>query len=163
MTAPLTDTVTMRAGDDGRDAGGRVIAASVDALVAAVGDAGARQIAVQGRLTEVPTLRLQPGQSLRGTTPDAALIFRAGMDGVMLSCGNEVAAICLETSPDQRSLFNDMSRESFEQLTLRDVTAVGRVQILAGGRLRSGDLDVSGLDVVGADARFRCHGRRVRA
>src|SRR5271170_5423466 len=129
----------------------RVVATAVE-LVAATKDASVQKITVRGSLTSVPSLRLAPGQVLCGADAHAAIIF-AGVDGVQLSCDNQIRGLSLQTKPDKRAIFNDTSVGSLGRILLAQVTAIGQVQILARDRVRGGHIDVQGLDVIAADAR----------
>jgi hypothetical protein len=60
---------------------------SVDALIAAIGE-GVGTVVVSGRLSNVPSLRLSPGQSLCGAAEDSKIAFADGADGVELTCDN---------------------------------------------------------------------------
>jgi hypothetical protein len=44
-------------------------------------------------------------------------------------------------------------RKVSDQIELRGVTTIGRVQILARDKVRGGHVDVNGLDIIAADAR----------
>jgi hypothetical protein len=124
---------------------------TVDALVAAAKDGSARHIAVQGRLNGAPSIALSPGPTLRGDGDGAAVSFAA--DGLQLSSDNRVHNIRLETAPEKRAIFNDTSVDSLGRIELRGVTTVGRVQILARDKVKAGHVDVTGLDIIAADAR----------
>ncbi|GAB2557995.1 hypothetical protein [Rhodanobacter koreensis] len=130
-----------------------IVVGSVAELVRAAQDPGIRQIVVDGELTEVPALRLSPGQVLLGQGDDAALIFAAGIDGLQLTSDNEVHGLHLVASADRRAIYNDTQVESLGRLVLGEVTTIGQVQILACDKVRSGHVEVAGLDVVSADAR----------
>jgi hypothetical protein len=96
---------------------------------------------------------LPPGVSLRGEGADAALVFATGSDGAQLTRDNELSALRLETSgPQLRAIHNDASQASFGTLTLRGLSVLGRVELLAKDALRSGHLTVDGLDIEAADA-----------
>jgi hypothetical protein len=126
---------------------------TVDELVAATADASTKRIVVSGNLTDAPLIKLQPGQSLQGTDSNASITFCSGADGVQLSTDSSLGRLRLNVSPDRRAIFNDTRVLSLGRLELRDVTAVGRVQILARDRVRGGHVDVEGVDIVAADAR----------
>ncbi|GGY16320.1 hypothetical protein GCM10008098_04470 [Rhodanobacter panaciterrae] len=130
-----------------------IVVSSVAELVRAVQDTGIRQIVVSGELADVPTLRLSPGQVLQGHDDDAALIFATGIDGLQLTTDNEVHSLHLVASSDRRAIHNDTQVESLGRLVLGEVTTIGQVQILARDKVRSGHVEVAGLDVVSADAR----------
>lgn len=124
---------------------------TVDALVAASKDKSARHIVVLGKLTDVPSITLLPGQTLRGDGDGAGVVFAA--EGLQLSSDNRVHNIRLETTPDKRAIFNDTSVDSFGRIELRGVTTIGRVQILARDKVKAGHVDVTGLDIIAADTR----------
>lgn len=130
-----------------------IVVSSVAELIRAVQDTGIRQITVDGELAGVPALRLSPGQVLLGQGDDAALIFTSGIDGLQLTTDNEVHDLHLVASPDRRAIHNDTQVESLGRLVLGEVTTIGQVQILARDKVRSGHVEVAGLDVVSADAR----------
>jgi hypothetical protein len=131
-----------------------------DALVAAIGE-GIGKIVVSGRLSNVPSLSLSPGQSLWGAAGDSKIAFADGADGMELTSDNGIHNVHLCASPERRAIFNDTSASSLGRIQLRSVTTHGRVQILARDKVRGGHVDVNGLDVVAADARVereRPHG-----
>ena len=126
---------------------------TADALVAATKDTSVQRIVVQGNLTNVPSLRLAPGQFLRGEHERSSVSFVPGIDGLQLSSDNRVHSIRLNASNAKRAIFNDTSVESFGRIELRGVTTTGRVQILARDSVRAGHVEVNGLDIISADAR----------
>ena len=132
---------------------GEWVAGSAAELVALIEDRSVREIVVRGELAEVPTLRLRPGQSLRGEDAASAIGFAVASDGLQLSADSRVQGIRLQTAPERRAIFNDTSVASLGQLVLRGVTVVGRVQLLARDAVRAGHVEVDGLEIVAADAR----------
>ncbi|HEY8009959.1 MAG TPA: hypothetical protein VIE67_03075 [Rudaea sp.] len=131
----------------------RVVCTTADDLVAAAKDADAGPIVVRGLLTDVPSIRLAPGQTLQGENDLAEISFARGIDGLQLSSDNQVSGIRLDASPEKRAIFNDTGVDSLGRIRLAGVTATGQVQILARDNVRSGHVEVDGLDVVAADAR----------
>jgi len=127
--------------------------ATLDELVAAAKDKSTQHIVVHGNLTNAPSIRLSPGQSLRGDGEGAAVTFAKGGDGLQLSSDNRVHNIHLNASADKRAIFNDTSVASLGRIELRGVTTNGCVRILARDKVRAGHVDVNGLDIVTADAR----------
>ncbi|HWM82721.1 MAG TPA: hypothetical protein VNQ56_11735 [Pseudolabrys sp.] len=126
---------------------------TVDALVAATSDRSIQRIVVGGHLSDVPSISLSPGQSLRGSDEHATLAFVAGSGGLCLSSDNRIHNIRLQASADQCAIFNDTSVESLGRIELRSVTTIGCVRIVARNKVRGGHVDVNGLDIVAADAR----------
>lgn len=127
--------------------------ATLDELVAAAKDKSTQHIVVHGNLTNAPSIRLSPGQSLHGDGDGAAITFAKGGDGLQLSCDNRVHNIRLNASANKRAIFNDTSVASLGRIELRGVTTNGCVRILARDKVRAGHVDVNGLDIVTADAR----------
>ena len=130
-----------------------VAVSTVAELTAAAQNPSIRWITVRGQVVESPSLRLSPGQSLRGEDGLAGITFAGGAEGVQLSADNTVRDIHLHVAPDKRAIFNDTSVDSLGRIELRGVTTTGRVQVLARDRVRGGHVDVHGLDIVAADAR----------
>lgn len=129
------------------------IVTTADELVIAIGKKGTHHIVVHGNLTDAPSVKLSPGQSLRGEGDGAAVTFVEGSDGLQLSSDNRVHNIRLNASVDKRAIFNDTSVASLGRIELRGVTTNGYVQILARDKVRGGHVDVNGLDIIAADAR----------
>ena len=107
---------------------------TVEHLVAATKDAGIHQIVVRGNLANAPTIRLSPGQSLRGEDDESRVTFAAGSDGIQLSSDNRIHNIRLNASAAKRAIFNDTSVATLGRIELRGVTTTGCVQILAATR-----------------------------
>jgi len=131
------------------------VVSSTDELITATRTSGVRRLTIRGSLANVPSVRLSPGQSLHGENGGAEIHFVAGADGLQLSSDNVVRGVRVEVTPDKRAIFNDTSVETLGHMTLGDVTAVGQVQILARDKVRSGHVEVNGLDIIAADARAR--------
>jgi len=129
------------------------VAETVDELIALTKDAKIRLIVVRGDLAKTPSIRLSPGQSLRGDGGQTRITFADGTDGLQLSSDNRLHNIHLYAAPDKRAIFNDTSVASLGRIELRSVTTTGRVQILARDKVRGGHVDVDGLDIIAADAR----------
>jgi hypothetical protein len=121
-------------------------------LLAAAADADVRHITVRADLTELPTFRLLPGQTLTAD-PRAALRFAAGQDGLQVSTDNRVEDLELCADLDRRALFNDTHVERLGRLVLRNLRTTGVVQLLARGEVRSGHVEAESVDIVAADAR----------
>jgi hypothetical protein len=126
---------------------------TVEQLVTATKDKGAHHIIVHGALANAPTIRLSPGQSLRGDGDGATVTFAQDADGLELSSDNRIHNIRLNAARGKRAIFNNTSVESLGRIELRSVTTTGRVQILVRDKVRAGHVDVDGLDIIAADAR----------
>ena len=129
--------------------------ATIDDLIAACHDTGARRVIVNGKLENAPSIRLAPGQALLGGDDHASIAFADDVDGLQLTTDNEVSGLRLTTSPDKRVIFNDTQVAGLGRMRLAGITAVGQVQILVRDAVMGGHVDVEGLDIVAADARAR--------
>ena len=126
---------------------------SVEQLLEAAQDTDVEQIIVRGAISQVPSLRLSPGQRLVGEQESAALLFRPEIDGLQLTTDNEVRDLQLQVSSQRRALFTDTSEQTLGRLLLSHLSVVGQVQILLRDQLRGGHISVNGLDILAADAR----------
>jgi len=126
---------------------------TTDALIAAIQDESIAKVVISGRVVDVPTIRLSPGRSLCGAAEGAIIAFAPGADGVELSSDNSVHDLHLSASPGKRAIFNDAACATLGRIELHGVCTTGHVQILARGQVRSGHVDVNGLDIIAADSR----------
>jgi len=129
--------------------------ATSDELVAAIRSPTIRRIVVHGRIENALSVCLAPGQILCGEDDLCSIAFVEGVDGVQLSADNEISRLKLVASRDKRVIFNDTQVDSLGRLRLSGITATGQVQILARDAVKSGHVEVDGLDIVAADARAR--------
>jgi hypothetical protein len=126
---------------------------STEALLAAVGNADVKTITVTQDIVGVPSLRLTPGQVLRGGEPSPTIRFRAGEDGVQLSSDNTVHGLRLGCDPSSRVIFNDTTVPHLGRLELRSLTVTGVVQILARDEVRGGHVEAHDVHIEDGDAR----------
>jgi hypothetical protein len=131
-------------------AGSRVGSASE--LISAVCESEL-DIVVTASLTELPTLRLSPGETLGGATPDVSMTFARDQEGLQLSSDNRVENLTLATDPDRRAVFNDTRVEHLGRLVLRKLRVTGVVHLLAHDKVRSGHVEAEDVDILAADAR----------
>ncbi len=126
------------------------VATTVAELVEAV-QVGAA-VVVRGRLEGVPSLRLSPGQTLRGSA-GAAIRFGPKIGGITLTSDNIVEDVELLADPACGVLCNDTAAEGFGRLALRRLRVTGCVRVIAAGAAAGGHVDVLDVHVVAADAR----------
>ncbi|KEY60627.1 hypothetical protein [Serratia sp. DD3] len=129
------------------------IVSTVEALQAVLEDNTCQHIIVRGALSKLPSIRLAPGKILSGENEEAKLLFAQGVDGLQLTCDNQVTGLYLETSVDKRAIFNDTQLDNLGRLQLSQISTIGQVQILAQDKVRAGHVEVDGLDVIAADTR----------
>ena len=130
-----------------------IIVSTAAELMSAVADPSNRDIVVAGDLEAVASVRLQPGQALKGIRPDVTIGFGTGQDGICLTRDNELAGLRLQTGPDRRAVFNDASSPHLGRMLLRGLEVTGCVRLLAEGAIRGGHVEMDGVDVAAADAR----------
>ena len=120
----------------------------------------AAEIEVRGTVSGMPMITLKPGVVLRGG------VLEFGAKGVRLTSQNTLDGVTVRTAADEVALLNDTSVDDLGTLTLRNVTTVGQVLLLADDSVRAGHVVVDGLHVERADVRGRAvrpHGFGVEA
>jgi hypothetical protein len=128
--------------------------ASVQALIQAISDPTVQTITITQDLSDVPEIHLSSNKTLRGRPDRASVLkFAQGVHGVCLTSDNVLANLVLLTSPDHFAIWNDERASNLGTLTLRSITAVGRVRLLARDAVRGGHVEIEGLDIVAADTR----------
>ena len=128
------------------------VATTTSELVEAVRAGQNASIEVRGRLDGAPSLRLKPGQKLRGAA-GASIRFEPGRDGVVLTADNVVEDIELRTDPERRALYNDTNAEGFGHLLLRRLRMTGCVRLIANDVAAGGHVEAQDVHVTDADAR----------
>jgi hypothetical protein len=106
-------------------------ASTFEQFVALTKDKSVQRILIDAEMKDAPSVRLSPGQSLRGQREHSSITFAAGVDGVQLSSDNRIHNIRLRASENKRAIYNDTSVESLGRIELRGVSTTGCVQILA--------------------------------
>ncbi|HEY3658030.1 MAG TPA: hypothetical protein VGL34_23895 [Steroidobacteraceae bacterium] len=124
--------------------------ATAEQLVALTKEPRARHLVVCGNLANVPSFRLAPGQTLTGHRDNASISFVEGVDGLQLSSNNEVRNLRLKASAGRLAIFNDTTVVPMGTIRLIGITTVGQVQLLARDTVRSGHVEVDGLDIMAA-------------
>jgi hypothetical protein len=126
---------------------------TVDELLAAVQDRQAKIITVNGELADAPSIRLAPGQSLKGSDEASTIRFRPGQDGVQLSSDNEVSNLVVVCDVERRAIFNDTTEAQLGRIELKALKVTGVVQILAKDGVRGGHVEAHQIHIEAADAR----------
>jgi hypothetical protein len=135
------------------DCGQEYVVNSVQELIKVASDSAVGTITIAQDLENVPEIRLSPRMTLRGHQNRKPVLRFLDGNGVCLSSDNAVENISLLVTPDRLALWNDDSVNSLGTLTLRSVSTIGRVRLLARGAIRKGHVEIEGLDIVAADAR----------
>lgn len=126
---------------------------TVAELLAAAQNPQVAQIQLATSLSNVPSVRLLPGQTLSAADAQTAIRFAAGQDGLQLSADNQVEHLTLVTDPERRAIFNDTTVAHLGRLTLRRLSITGVVQLLARDQVGGGHVEAHDIDIVSADAR----------
>lgn len=124
------------------------VVTNAEELQAAVTD-GVASIEISGTITGSPRLVLAPGVRLSG----GRLEF--GSKGVLLTKDNTVEGTEIVVPEHEIAIYADVTQEDWGTLTLRDVTTVGQVALIAEGAVRRGHVVIEGLTITAADVRGR--------
>jgi hypothetical protein len=128
--------------------------ATAEELIAATRNKNINEINVSADLTDLSPLRLMPGQTLRSASDrHAVLSFRPDADGLEVTTDNSVFDLDVRVAPTHRAIWNARTVDDMGTLVIRSVRTIGSVQIIATDKVRSGRIEVDGLDIRFADAR----------
>ena len=126
---------------------------TVAELLAAAQNPLVSQIQLAASLSNVPSVRLLPGQTLSAADAQTAIRFASGEDGLQLSADNQVEHLSLITDPERRAIFNDTTVAHLGRLTLRRLSITGVLKLLARDQVCGGHVEAHDIDIVSADAR----------
>lgn len=118
--------------------------------------AKATLIEVAGRIENLASVRLAGGTVLRGATPDAALHFKPGQPGLILSANHQVNNLRLETDAAQIALGLADDASDLGKLEICDLQMVGRFHLEAS-TAKSAQLTLDNIHVERADAALAAH------
>ena len=128
--------------------------ANAEELIAATRNKKVIEINISADLSDLSPLRLMPGQTLRSASErHVVLSFRTEADGLEVTTDNSVFDLDLRVTPTHRAIWNDRTVDSLGTLVIRSVRTIGSVQIIATDKVRSGRVEVDGLDIRSADTR----------
>lgn len=83
-------------------------------------------------INAVNTIKLKEGQKLISNKKNILLSFING-GGIELTGDNEISNISIQTSPDKRAIYIDSNLEDLKEITLKNLTVTGMVQLLTRG------------------------------
>src|ERR1700745_1465072 len=130
----------------------RMAVATAEELIAATQNKKVSEINVSADLADLSPLRLMQGQTLRSASDrHAVLSFRPDADGLEVTTENSVFDLDVLVAPTHRAIWNDRTVDSLGTLVIRSVQTIGSVQIMATDKVRSGRIEVDGLDIRSAD------------
>jgi hypothetical protein len=132
----------------------RMAVTTAEELIAATRNKKISEINVSADLADLSPLRLMPGQTLRSASDrHAVLSFRPEADGLEVTTDNSVLGLDVRVAPTHRAIWNDRTVDSLGTHVIRSVGTIGSVQIIATDKVRSGRIEVDGLDIHSADTR----------
>lgn len=111
-----------------------------------------KTIELVNSINAVNSIRLKEGQKLVSSEKNILLSFING-DGIQLTGDNEISNISIQTSPNKRAIYIDSELEDLKEITLKNLTVTGMVQLLTRGNNKTLTVKIDGLDIVSADAR----------
>ena len=126
---------------------------TVAELLAATQNPQVARIQLAASLSNVPSVRLLPGQTLSAADIQTSIRFAAGQDGLQLSADNQIEQLTLITDPERRAIFNDTTVAHLGRLTLRRLSITGVLKLLARDQVCGGHVEAHDIDIVSADAR----------
>ena len=133
---------------------GQVAVFTAEELIAATQNKEVTEISVSADLGDLPPLRLMPGQTLRSASDrHAVLSFRPEADGLQVTTDNSVFGLDVRVTPTHRAIWNDRTVKGLGTLAVQSVRTIGSVQIIVSDKVRSGRIEVDGLDIRYADTR----------
>jgi hypothetical protein len=125
--------------------------ATAEELIAATQNQKVSEINISVDLADLSPLRLMPGQTVRSASDrHVVLSFRPEADGLEVTTDNSVLGLDVRVAPTHR---NDRTVDSLGTLVIRSVRTIGSVQIIATDKVRSGRIEIDGLDIHSADTR----------
>ena len=133
---------------------GQLAVTTAEELIAATQNTKVSEINISDDLADLSPLRLMPGQTLRSVSGrHAVLSFRPEADGLQLTTDNFVLDLDVRVTPTHRAIWNDRTVDGMGTLVIRSVRTIGGVQIIVTHKVRSGRIEVDGLDIRSADTR----------
>jgi len=132
----------------------QVAVTTAEELMAATRNKKVTEITVSADLAGLSPLRLMPGQTLRSASDrHAVLSFRPEEDGLQVTTDNSVFGLDVRVTRAHRAIWNDRTVDDMGTIVIRSVRTIGSVQIIATDKVRSGRIEVDGLDIRSADTR----------
>lgn len=122
-------------------------------LTSATNNKNLNDIIVSADIADLPSLRLIPGQTLRSSPDRHVVLSFPTEDGLEVTTDNSIIDLDIRVTPTHHAIWNDRTVNSLGTLVIQFVETIGSVQILASNKVRSGRVEVDGLDIRYADTR----------
>ena len=119
-------------------------------LIDATQDKSARYLIIRNDLSDLPTIKLLPYQSIVGEFDGKKLYFADETEGICLTKGNELKNLNIYTDPDKCAIFQDQSIESFGTHHLTRLNVVGIICFILNENTISGKIDAAFIHVAHA-------------
>lgn len=119
------------------------IISTADQLIEATKDKTARYLIIRNDITDLPSLKLQPFQSISGEFDGKKITFSKDAEGFCLTKGNELKNLRIETTPDKRAVFQDPDVESLGIHLLTRITVVGQISFIISSNIKKGKIDAA--------------------
>ncbi len=124
---------------------------TVEELVAATQDIKARYLIIRKDLTDVPSIKLNPFQSITGQTKGCTLKFKKGESGICLTKSNELRNLNIEVEDDHKAIYQDMSVAKFYTHKLNHISTKGIISFIVDDTFEQGAIDASFIHIVSAN------------
>lgn len=115
-------------------------------------DQGEKDIEIVSSFATSANIYLNEGVRVKGKGENTFVSFISG-GGFILEGNNQIKDLYIQTSYDKRAIYIDSKLEDLGKISLKNLTVTGVVQLLTRQNNKKLDLDIDGLDIVGADAR----------
>lgn len=102
------------------------------------------------------TIILPLGFSLTGADQEKCIISFNNGDGIGLTSNNEIANLTIQTSPNNRAIYILSNHPNLGELSLKNLTVSGQVQILTRAGTKKTKLIADQIDIVACDSRRYC-------
>ncbi len=124
---------------------------TVDELVAATQDNKARYLIIRNDLKDVPSIKLNPFQSITGQNKGCTLKFKKGESGICLTKSNELRNLHIEVEDDRRAIYQDMTIAKFYTHKLNHIATKGIISFIVDDTFEQGAIDASFIHVASAN------------
>jgi hypothetical protein len=126
---------------------------SLQALLAALQQAGPATLELQTSILCPFAITLPPGFTLSGTDQEKSILSFSNSDGIGLTANNEVSSLTIQTNPNHRAIYLLSNQADLGTLTLKNLTVTGQIQILTRAGTSKTKLVADNIDIVACDAR----------
>lgn len=109
-------------------------------------------IVLENSISAPNSIVLKEGKKITSNNDDVLLSF-INSDGIALTGDNEISNISVQTSPNKRAIYINSNLENLKQITLKNLSTTGMVQLLTRNNNKNLRVVIDGLDIISADTR----------